>query len=61
MTNKPFDAAAQQVEFEARVRARERRFAQSGEYPNPALVTPETRERMNNLRAWINAEKAKLG
>ncbi|MEC9291540.1 MAG: hypothetical protein VX730_03975 [Pseudomonadota bacterium] len=61
MSNKPFDPAAQQAEFETRVRARERNFRQNGITSPTELVTPEMRERMNNLRAWINAEKAKLG
>ncbi len=59
MTNTPFDAAAQQTEFEENVRASEKKMRQQGIFYPTKLVTPEMRERMNNLRTWINAEKAK--
>jgi hypothetical protein len=59
MTNTPFDAAAQQAEFEENVRDRERNFRKSGTFFPALLVTPNMRERMNNLRSWIDAEKAK--
>ncbi len=59
MTNKPFDAVAQQAEFAEKVRDRERNFRKNGTFFPALLVTPNMRERMNNLRSWIDAEKAK--
>ncbi len=57
MTNKPFDAATQQAEFEKRVAESTRRIAQTGGYVNPPTVSTAMRERMTSLRTWINANK----